>query len=390
MFSSPFMADMDPLSASSLAAESVEGREGGSARFGEHLWVALVLLAGCGSGPAPPPPGPPSWLPHVNGAALPLGPHLPRVEVEPPSVRVVDLDGRRRDAAGVEPAMATAAHDGSVVVAVRGEAAASTVWPALPSALATSDIGSVHFLVSQGGEPALVTIHPRRDPVEEQELGLSLALTSAGTRVFGSGGFLEPGCRTVSGEAVTTIPAGPGEPSRLRRCLRRVLEEFTDETTLWVHVDPDVSMRRVLVLLSIAAENGWTEAIYGSARAMTAGPGPDDRVALSPRAPGLTFEAPSTLASGRFDMSLLTDAVREHEPTIRRCFEHLSVHDSIPPGRVVVGFTVRSDGSIGDTVALEGGTYGACVAERMGRIRLSRGPDEPLRVTLPMVFEPGL
>lgn len=105
------------------------------------------------------------------------------------------------------------------------------------------------------------------------------------------------------------------------------------------------------------------------------------------RAPRLRFEAPSTEAG--YDPAELVAAVHQRALRIRRCFENLGVHDNVPPGRVVVSFTVRTDGTIGDAHTLEGGTYGDCVAEEIERVRLERGPDAPTVVIFPMVFEAG-
>lgn len=109
------------------------------------------------------------------------------------------------------------------------------------------------------------------------------------------------------------------------------------------------------------------------------------RVTEEPPAPRLRFEAPTT-ESG-YDPSALVAAVRERALTIRRCFENLSVHDNVPPGRVVVSFTVRTDGTVSDARTLEGGTYGDCVAEEIERVHVEPGPDEPVMVLYPMVFE---
>jgi len=112
---------------------------------------------------------------------------------------------------------------------------------------------------------------------------------------------------------------------------------------------------------------------------------PESPPTAEPMTPRVRFEEPSTQPS--YDSTALMIAVERRRVPIRRCFEILAVHDNIRPGRVVLSFTVRIDGTIGDSRTLEGGTYGDCVGEEIARLRLSQGPDGPVVVLLPMVFE---
>ena len=101
---------------------------------------------------------------------------------------------------------------------------------------------------------------------------------------------------------------------------------------------------------------------------------------------GLRLEAPTVEAG--YDASVLIAAVEGRTAGLRRCFVNLSVHDNVPPDRVVVSFRVLPDGTIVEARALVGGTYGDCVAEEVQRLHLAEGPDEPVVVLYPMIFEP--
>ena len=78
---------------------------------------------------------------------------------------------------------------------------------------------------------------------ENEALNLNVTVTRAGVIVAGSGGKLARGCTTTAPGKVITVPAGMnGEQDwqGLTNCVRRVKDQFEDETRVTLSADPEV------------------------------------------------------------------------------------------------------------------------------------------------------
>lgn len=78
---------------------------------------------------------------------------------------------------------------------------------------------------------------------EDEALNLNVTVTREGIIVSGSGGKLARGCATTAPGRVITVPAGMNgqqDWQGLTHCVRRVKEQFEDETRVTLSADPEV------------------------------------------------------------------------------------------------------------------------------------------------------
>jgi biopolymer transport protein TolR len=78
---------------------------------------------------------------------------------------------------------------------------------------------------------------------ENEALNLNVTVTRAGVIVSGSGGKLARGCTTTAPGKVITVPAGMNgdhDWTGLTNCVRRVKDQFEDETRVTLSADPEV------------------------------------------------------------------------------------------------------------------------------------------------------
>ena len=78
---------------------------------------------------------------------------------------------------------------------------------------------------------------------DSESLNLNVTVTRAGLIVSGSGGKLARGCTTTAPGRVITVPAamnGEHDWNGLTNCVKRVKEQFADETRVTLSADPEV------------------------------------------------------------------------------------------------------------------------------------------------------
>jgi len=78
---------------------------------------------------------------------------------------------------------------------------------------------------------------------DNESLNLNVTVTRAGLIVSGSGGKLARGCTTTAPGRVITVPAamnGEHDWNGLTNCVKRVKEQFSDETRVTLSADPEV------------------------------------------------------------------------------------------------------------------------------------------------------
>ena len=94
---------------------------------------------------------------------------------------------------------------------------------------------------------------------ETEALNLNVTVTRAGVIVSGSGGKLARGCTTTAPGKVITVPAGMnGEHDwqGLTTCVRRVKEQFADETRVTLSADPEVPYEHLIAAMdAVRGEN---------------------------------------------------------------------------------------------------------------------------------------
>ncbi|HJL06558.1 MAG TPA: hypothetical protein RMH85_35125 [Polyangiaceae bacterium LLY-WYZ-15_(1-7)] len=109
------------------------------------------------------------------------------------------------------------------------------------------DVERAHALALPGFRVASMQEMLEAAEVEVEPLSLSLALTSDGAIVSGSGGRLAPGCEQITSGSEPTLPAPGGavDVYELRRCLRGIHELFPHEDTITITADPEVAFEHV-------------------------------------------------------------------------------------------------------------------------------------------------
>ncbi len=92
----------------------------------------------------------------------------------------------------------------------------------------------------------------------DEALNLNVTVTREGVIVSGSGGKLARGCMTTAPGKVITVPAamnGEHDWKALTTCVKRVKEQFEDETRVTLSADPEVPYEDLIAAMDAVRGN---------------------------------------------------------------------------------------------------------------------------------------
>ena len=122
------------------------------------------------------------------------------------------------------------------------------------------------FAVDSPDGRALLPLHlPTSSPVhregEERGLELTFELRPDGILVYGSGGVLARGCRTISEQRIVTIPNREGMPDldALRRCVGLVKDTFPTAVEVTLTASPITPFQQIAAVIATAQSDGPRE-----------------------------------------------------------------------------------------------------------------------------------